>query len=152
MKNLKKEYHPHCRAVVQFTLEGQFVKEYPSQLEAAEVSNSNQSDISKVCRGVWRTAKVFHSQKRYVWKFKKPPNKRRPIRTIAIEIADDWRPVHYAAKPYLTAMHLIEHLDEAYWNEHGASVVRYFLANAQTWRGEIARRVKKELNEMLRNK
>jgi len=35
--------------------------------------------------------------------------------------------------------------------DSGDSIVRYFLSNASTWRGETARRVKKELNAMLKH-
>jgi hypothetical protein len=31
------------------------------------------------------------------------------------------------------------------------TIVLYFLANAQTWRGEVAKRVKAELNLMVKN-
>ena len=36
------------------------------------------------------------------------------------------------------------------YQDSGRSVVAYFLANAGTWRGEVARRVKKELNAMIK--
>ncbi len=73
----------------------------------------------------------------------------RAISTIAGEITTDWRPVNYAAVPYLKAMHCLTSVDDTYGCDSGRSVVAYFLANAQTWRGETARRVKKELNDIL---
>ena len=73
----------------------------------------------------------------------------RPIYVIALEILDDWKPVNYAAVPYLTAMLELDKITENYFADSALSVVSYFLANARMWRGETARRVKKELNKMI---
>jgi len=73
----------------------------------------------------------------------------RTLREIAWEITNDWKVVHYAAKPYLSVMYSLENIDDMYWNDHGKHIVRYFLSNAGNWRGETARRIKKELKEML---
>ena len=74
----------------------------------------------------------------------------RPLRVIAKEIQDDWgTKVKYSAKPYLDAMRSLEGTSDSYGCDSGESVVRYFLANAGTWRGETARRVKAELKAML---
>jgi hypothetical protein len=73
---------------------------------------------------------------------------------IAREIRDDWSKqgtgVNYAAKPYLQAMGQMTTVNENYGCDSGKSVVAYFLSNASAWRGEVARRVKKELNALLR--
>ena len=80
----------------------------------------------------------------------------RKINEIAAEIAGEinngnWpRKNAYAAIPYLNGMAEVEALDEPYHSDSGKSLVLYFLANASTWRGEVARRVKKELNDMLK--
>lgn len=73
----------------------------------------------------------------------------RPIYEIAREISKDWQPANYAAVPYLVAMKDLNTMDEHYGLDSAYSVIAYFLANARTWRGETARRVKKELNGML---
>jgi len=78
----------------------------------------------------------------------------RPIRDIAGEIALDWckdgvSKVNYAAQPYLDAMFHLTSTDDDYGLDSGRSVVAYFLSNAGTYRGETARKVKAELNEML---
>ena len=73
----------------------------------------------------------------------------RPIYEIAHEIEKDWKPVNYAARPYLNAMHDLSKITENYFADSALSVVSYFLANARMWRGETARRVKKELNKMI---
>ena len=73
----------------------------------------------------------------------------RPINTIAQEIKADWKKVYFGAVPYLDAMHSLNSIDDDYYYDSGKSVVRYFLANAGTWRGDTARRVKAELKAML---
>ena len=78
----------------------------------------------------------------------------RPFSTIANEIRADWskqgKGVNYAAKPYLEAMQQLDLIDGRFYEDSAESVVAYFLANAQSWRGPIAQRVKKELNDMLK--
>jgi hypothetical protein len=73
----------------------------------------------------------------------------RNIDTIASEIFIDWKNVNYAAKPYLAAMRDLETMQDNYYQDDAQSVVRYFLANAGTWRGDVAKRVKAELKGML---
>ena len=74
----------------------------------------------------------------------------RPLYTIASEIRNDWgAKVNYGAQPYLKAMMHLETVNDDYYLDSGKSVVRYFLANAGTWRGEVAKRVKAELKSMV---
>ena len=74
----------------------------------------------------------------------------RPLNEIALEISEDWENVYFGAKPYLDAMGNLDSIDSRYFEDSAKSIVMYFLANAQTWRGEVARRVKKELNGLLK--
>ena len=75
----------------------------------------------------------------------------RPIYEIANEIRQDWwAKVNYGAVPYLNAMRQCTNLDDTYGVESAETQVRYFLSNANTWRGDTARRVKKELKDMLK--
>jgi hypothetical protein len=74
----------------------------------------------------------------------------RPIYEIAREIRSDWKNVYYGAVPYLDAMRSITNITDAYYADSAKSVVLYFLANANTWKGEVARRIKKELNDMCK--
>jgi hypothetical protein len=73
----------------------------------------------------------------------------REIWEIAQEIREDWKNVYFGAGPYLRAMGSIRFIDDMYGCDTARSVVLYFLSNAKTWRGEVARRVKKELKSML---
>jgi hypothetical protein len=73
----------------------------------------------------------------------------RSLRVIAREITADWTKVNYGAVPYLDAMRSLDKITDRYYADSADSVVRYFLGNAQGWRGETARRVKAELRAML---
>jgi hypothetical protein len=73
----------------------------------------------------------------------------RSISTIAYEIKKDWPNVNYAAKPYLDAMTALNAIDDDYYYDSGKSVVRYFLSNASSWRGDKAKAIKAELKAML---
>jgi len=75
----------------------------------------------------------------------------RSLAVIAREIYNDWgSKINFAAKPYLVAMLQLDKITDKYYYDSGDSIVLYFLCNASTWRGETARRIKKELNEMLK--
>ena len=67
------------------------------------------------------------------------------IAQIAGIILQDWRKVNYAAKPYLEAMARLSDINNRIGYDSGKSIVLYFLSNASTWRGEIAKSVKLEL-------
>lgn len=73
----------------------------------------------------------------------------RPLREVAQEIYETWPRVNYAAKPYLLAMEELDLITGSYGADSAASIVRYFLANANGWRGEDAKRIKAELREMV---
>lgn len=73
----------------------------------------------------------------------------RSVSEIALEISSDWSNVHFAARPYLNSMFSLCSINGSDWNDSAASVVRYFLANASSWRGPIARKVKAELKALL---
>jgi hypothetical protein len=81
---------------------------------------------------------------------KEGKNMTRPISTIAREIKSDWQKVYFGAVPYLDAMQTLNSINDAYHYDSGKSVVRYFLANASSWRGEKARNIKAELKDMLK--
>lgn len=74
----------------------------------------------------------------------------RPIHEIAAEIRKDWKTPYFGAKPYLSAMLQLNSINEDYFADSPESVLLYFLANAASWRGETARRVKAELKAMVR--
>lgn len=69
---------------------------------------------------------------------------------LATVIRKDWHNVYFGAGPYLDALGELETVDDAYGLDSGRSIVNYFLANAQTWRGETAKTVKAELKRRLK--
>jgi len=73
---------------------------------------------------------------------------KRPIYEIAADIERHWPNVNYAARPYLDAMYSITSINEMYYADTAKSVVLYFLANARSFRGEDARRLKAELKAL----
>lgn len=74
----------------------------------------------------------------------------RPIYEIADEIRRVWKPVNYAAKPYLDALGSLSTARDTYGLDSGKGIVSYFLANASTFRGDDARRIKAELKAHLK--
>ena len=74
----------------------------------------------------------------------------RPIGTIARDISKHWPKVWFGAVPYLKAMRDIYSINDMYGADDARSIIRYFLSNAATWHGADARRIKAELNEMLK--
>ena len=68
---------------------------------------------------------------------------------IAAEIKGDWKNPYFGAVPYLDAMSTLRDMDDNYICETARTVVVYFLANASTYRGNTARRIKLELKSML---
>lgn len=78
-------------------------------------------------------------------------DKKRTFQQIAKDIKSTWLNVYFGAVPYLEAMLTLDTSDpEAlYGIETAGDITRYFLANAQTFRGADARRLKAELKSML---
>ena len=72
------------------------------------------------------------------------------ISQIATLIEKDWKNIYFGAKPYLEAMRSLESINDNYILDSGSSIIAYFLSNAITWRGPVAREVKKELNNRLK--
>jgi hypothetical protein len=79
----------------------------------------------------------------------------RPIYQIARDIKLNWHKsvsgtdLNYAARPYLEAMYSLDSINDRYGLDSAKSIVAYFLSNASSWRGDVAKRIKKELNAML---
>jgi len=77
----------------------------------------------------------------------------RPINVIAEEIKKTWGKgsmmnIYYGAKPYLSAMYCLTSLKDNYGADSARTIIAYFLANATQWKGEDARRIKKELKSL----
>ena len=72
----------------------------------------------------------------------------RSLNLIARDIRQDWKNVNYAAKPYLEAMQSLTSITDSYGSDNAKSVVLYFLCNAGTWRGPVAKSIKAELKAL----
>lgn len=79
----------------------------------------------------------------------------RPLYKIAADIDRDiglgkWSArANCYAMPYLQAMRELNAMSDRYGCDSAQSIVAYFLANAQTWKGETARQIKAELKGMI---
>jgi hypothetical protein len=75
----------------------------------------------------------------------------RPIHEIAAEIRADWGSrINGGAARYLAAMERLRDIRDSYGHETAVEIVVRFLSVANTWRGETARKIKAELDTMLR--
>jgi hypothetical protein len=83
-------------------------------------------------------------------------NQTRPLSVIAREIRQNWTveksgtKMYFGAVPYVSAMSTLDSINSMYILDSGREIVARFLGNASTWRGETAKRVKAELNAMLK--
>ena len=73
----------------------------------------------------------------------------RAISTIANEIRLDWQKPYFGAKPYIEAMRYLNDIEDVYFSDDASSIIVYFLANSATWKGATARRIKKELKNLI---
>lgn len=71
------------------------------------------------------------------------------LHAIAAVVEQDWVKVNFAARPYLDAMHALSSVSDAYGCDSGEMIVAYFLSNANSWRGPVAREVKAELRRRI---
>jgi hypothetical protein len=83
------------------------------------------------------------------WRAKSGTNTMRNLCEIAQEIKTEWKNPYFGAVPYLKAMSFMNSINDNFYGDSGKSIVAYFLANAGTWRGDTAKRVKAELKSML---
>lgn len=72
------------------------------------------------------------------------------VAQLAVLIEKDWRNVYFGAKPYLAAMYSLNTVNDSYMHDSGRSIVNYFLGNAGTWKGQVAREIKAELRKRIK--
>lgn len=68
---------------------------------------------------------------------------------LFVLVRHDWRKPYFGAVPYIAALSRCRSLDTVFIAEPARDLVPYFLANAGTWRGPVARAVKAELKRRL---
>ena len=74
----------------------------------------------------------------------------RLIKEIAQEIKSRWVKPSQFALPYLNAMLQLETINDKYYLDDADEIILYFLCNAGSFRGEDARRLKKELKDLVK--
>lgn len=74
----------------------------------------------------------------------------KPLSYIAEIIRVNWNNPSPYAVPYINAMAQLRSINDSYYADSAAGVVMYFLANAQTWRGDTARVVKAHLKKAVK--
>ena len=74
----------------------------------------------------------------------------RPLYEIARDISKDWKNVNYAAKPYLEALAQLDTINDSFFADSAKYVVLYFLGNASSWRGPVAKAIKAELKGLCK--
>jgi len=77
-------------------------------------------------------------------------SQKRPIWDIAAEIERDWRVINnQGARKALDHMKTMGSTEDPFGlDDSGHGVIGSFLLHAIGWKGEVARRIKKELREM----
>ncbi len=78
----------------------------------------------------------------------------RKIYQIAQDIKNTWKAqskngIYFGAVPYLDAMLTLEDKNSTYGMDSADSIIRYFLANASTFKGEQAKALKTELKQVI---
>jgi len=78
------------------------------------------------------------------------PINHRSLHLISRDIRNDWKTPYAPAVPYIKAMSQLNQVTDKYITESGDDIVLRFLTNAAAWRGDTARRIKAELNKILK--
>ena len=76
---------------------------------------------------------------------------KRTFQQIAKDIKSTWLNVYFGAVPYLEAMLELDTTDPdtMYYNDSAENIALYFLANASTFRGSDAKKLKEELKKLI---
>lgn len=75
--------------------------------------------------------------------------KEMPVHQLGRIARRDWKEVYFGAEPYLNALGSMDKVSDNYGMDDGRSIVLYFLSNASTWRGPVAKIVKAELKRRV---
>lgn len=72
------------------------------------------------------------------------------LHAMSLIIRRHWPKPYFGAIPYIDAMGSLSSIRDNYYADSGHYIVMYFLANASTWRGEVAKAVKARLIVLLK--
>lgn len=73
-----------------------------------------------------------------------------PLYKVAQTIKKDWKNMSPHAKPYVDAMSSLDSVKDKYYMDSGKSIVAYFLSNAGSWKGDVAKDVKLYLKSLIK--
>lgn len=73
----------------------------------------------------------------------------RLIKEIAQDIRKEWKNPSEFALPYLNAMDKLNTIEDRYYLDEAYEIVLRFLCNAGSFKGEAARKLKKELRDLI---
>lgn len=71
------------------------------------------------------------------------------ISEIAAIIYANWPKIYFGAVPYLEAIYSLQTINDRYGEDSAKVILLYFLSNATTWRGEVAKEVKRKLKDLI---
>ena len=74
------------------------------------------------------------------------------ISEIAQLISANWPKIYFGSAPYLEAMYSLDSIADRFGEDSAKVILLYFLSNASTWRGEVAKEVKHKLKELISQK
>lgn len=73
----------------------------------------------------------------------------RPLYIIAADIRANWKKPVLPAFPYIFALRHLDRATDYFGADSAENIIAYFLANARTWQGPEACRIKTELKTIL---
>lgn len=76
----------------------------------------------------------------------------RPLWAISKDIRANWKNPYFGAVPYIDALSQLDNVGDKFGFDDAKSLIMYFLANASTWRGDDAKRIKSELKAIIGGK
>ena len=78
---------------------------------------------------------------------------KRTFQQIARDIKSTWLNVYFGAVPYLEAMLELDTTDPdaMYYNDSAENIALYFLANASTFRGNDAKKIKRRTQKTYKS-
>lgn len=131
----------NCSVLVRFSRDGK-----TSQVELNSLTSATEYITDVVLKNGW---KFISMQRGTEYKVEEKPTTR-TFAEIMREVRKVWKNPYFGAVPYIDALEQVDSSDPdaSYLFETAKDIVPYFLANATTFRGVDARRIKAELKKM----
>ncbi len=75
-----------------------------------------------------------------------------PIKIADIIYDDWWENISTEAKPYVEALFNLSDFNDSFWYDSADTIITYFLMNSTNWKWDIAKKVKKALKRLIKEK